>query len=741
MHLLRPHKSVGLLLPEEAGTGGPTTRVAQNLASPDSHEIPLTVLGGLVTYADPTSIPQGVSPDCSDVQFSPGGVFSRDGLKKVFAAPIYPTATRTYGKSYVDPTGVIRNLYFYSNGAITVENVTSVPGVETLLAQTAAPGCWAKSATAFGREYIAISDLLHGAEVPLQYDGTNLDRVTQDGPGSSPNVASIPLPAVDVAASASPLTFTIIEVDPENPDPGSGFFTQINVYTHAALTGLQIGQSVVITGTSTDFDGAWGPITGLFLGSENLIQITAYIPAGTVFWTGSATMTVQQGALQRQSNIVTATTTDPHQLQPGYQVQISNAAASQVGTAITSIVINNENLPGIATVTISLAAGQTSTGLSPGSSVAITGVKPAAVGTSISSIVRAAQIVTVVMTAATGLNPGAIVVVSGVTPATFNGIWTVLNVSTTTNAGDTFTYAQVDVDAAGSGGSTAINWPVPDTPTPTYFQVVAAPTATTFQIEVNYADGTWTTGLVTFAWDGTFFVQAVSNPQTQSGTDYLNFTYQQYGPDATGSAVSGNIIATPFGQAAPGQHQMQVFFITRQGYTTKPSPPVTFVANGGQYISVTNIPIGPANVIARVVAFTGAQGAYFFYLPSPPQVNGQLVGTATQINDNTTTFATIRLRRSDAFHWTRNLDLGQQSRKPDDSRRIAQLRKVRFAAHHLRSKKYDSELPEPRIQRRISSKRADNPDRMGRKPERRRDDHGIGTLRRGMADNGCAKCE
>jgi hypothetical protein len=35
--------------------------------------------------------------------------------------------------------------------------------------------------------------------------------------------------------------------------------------------------------------------------------------------------------------------------------------------------------------------------------------------------------------------------------------------------------------------------------------------------------------------------------------------------------------------------------------------------------------------------FTGADGAYFFYIPTVPQVNGTVVGTATQINDNVTT--------------------------------------------------------------------------------------------------------
>jgi hypothetical protein len=64
---------------------------------------------------------------------------------------------------------------------------------------------------------------------------------------------------------------------------------------------------------------------------------------------------------------------------------------------------------------------------------------------------------------------------------------------------------------------------------------------------------------------------------------------------------------------------------------------VQFEANGGQFISASNLAIGPPNIVARVLSFTGAQGALFFYIPILAQVNGQQVATATQINDNTST--------------------------------------------------------------------------------------------------------
>ena len=181
-------------------------------------EIPLDIFGSLVTETTAPTLPPGVSPDCQDVQFVPGSVASRACLRKVFATP-FPSGgpasqvpTVVYGKSFVTPTGDIENLYFDSNGILWWEDFTNSPGTYTQLA-TSTPGSYCKSVTAFGREYIAISDGLHGQEVPLQWDGTNLDRVTQDGPGAPPTVQSVALPSVAMA-SVSSIVLTLRESDP-----------------------------------------------------------------------------------------------------------------------------------------------------------------------------------------------------------------------------------------------------------------------------------------------------------------------------------------------------------------------------------------------------------------------------------------------------------------------------------------------------------------------------------------------
>jgi hypothetical protein len=590
-----------------------------NPSSPDTKEINLSTFGGLVTNMNPVSLPMGVSPDCSDCTFLPGGVFQRPCLRKAFTSAL-GTSTFVYGKTYVDPQNVIRNLYLDTLGNLWMENITT-SAVPVIIAVTT-PGSFAKSITAFGREYIAVSDGLHGQEVPLQYDGTNLDRVTQDGPGAPPTVASIALPSVAMVSSGAPLVLTVVEADPEGPD-GSGFFTSINLYTSSAVTGVTVGDPVTIAGNST-INGGPFTVLAIYPGTPNsLIQLSAYLDPSTVFGLGG-TATIPGSTMTRQENVVTVTTATPHQLQIGYQAQITGIPATVISNGVTSIVINNEDLPGIATVT-TLAAH----GLVPGAVVGLRGVYAVSVGNGITAVSLVNQVASVTTATAHGLQPGAVVSLLGT--ASLDGTVIVTQVPSST----VFCFTSVGANVTlGSGGHVFLIWPVPDADIPPQYEVIAAPTPLTFQIAVSYTDGTWTTGIVSFAWDGIFYVNGVSMPATPGGTDFTVFTYQQYGPNATTSSVG---TVTPHGQVAPGLKQVRVSFLTRQGAVTAPSPPTKVVCNGGQYLSVTNLPIGPSNVVARIIELTGAEGAYFFYIPAPPQVNGQIVGTATQINDNTST--------------------------------------------------------------------------------------------------------
>jgi len=578
----------------------------------------------------PIDLQDGGSPDNSDCVFAPGNVSSRPGLQKVFSSAFGGNVTITGAKSYIAPDGTIYNLYFDSSGKLYAENQTAAPGVRTQIYQVpASHGLYMRACSAFGRAYIAISDGNLGADVPLQFDGTFLDRITQDGPGAPPTVRSVALPASTMAVSAPPAVLTVVEVDPAGGPPG-GPYTTVNIFVSSTGSAL-VGGTAIIAGNSS-INGSFTilevyPGVG---GGNGLIVGAASLPIGTVFGLGGTCTLGSGSTMVRAANTVTVQTTAPHNLQVGYQAQISNVPASAVGGGITSIVVNNEATPGVATITTASVHG-----LVPGAFVTINGVSGVSVGGGISTLSRQGGIVTAQTVSAHGLAPGSAVTIAGASVSSFNTSTAVVTIP----GPNQFTYYQTDSDATATGGTVTLDWPILDTATPSYFEVQSAPTANKFTVALNYSDGTWTSGAVSFAWAGSFFVASVPNANT--------FTYQQYGPDATTAAVG---TVTPYGLAAPGKHQLRLSFLTRQGYQTKPSPPVTFEANGGQYISVSNVAIGPPNVVARILEFTGAEGSVWYYIPVPAQSNGQQVSTATQINDNTSTAAILDFSDNTLFN-------------------------------------------------------------------------------------------
>ncbi len=661
-------------------------------------EIPLETFGGRVTEMAPVDVPDGVSPDEQDNTFIPGAVLTRPCLDKVLTnAPANTTCT--YQKSFVTPTGAIKNLYLFSNGQLYWEDPGNAPGIGNLLF-TSTPGSYAKSATMFGREFIAISDGLHGQEMPLQWDGTTsyLERVTQDGPASIPTVTSVAPTSAQMVASPNTLTrngntVTANIATPVTPPLQIGYQVQISDVPDSNST------SVVQDNTSTyqvSPMNTWSLVSGqwrtnVFSGTTALSEFVASgfgfnVPSSaTVLGVvisfgancqGTPASTVAQVALWNASSGQIGTAKSPATAitnsivvesyggagdlwsgsltpsivnDPNFGFAVSCALGNRVflnfpftiqvyytlsgsGTVaiISSIVIDNEVAPGLALVTTTQPHG-----LAPEEYVSIVGVEPGTVA-NITAAQWSAGITTLTTSTNHNLTPGTVVQVGSVTTSTgttafsFNGTFTVETVPSPNQISYTqvpITAADPDViNATANTGSITIAWPVPDTPTPSYFQVESAPSPTTFYVPVSYANGTWTTGTVGYSWEGTFYVTNVISP--------TQFQYQQYGPNGSTTAIG---TVTPFGQAAPGFHLMRENYQTREGAVLKPGPYVKFVANGGQYLQIDNLNIGPSNITARILEFTGVDGAFFFYLPVPAQVNGQVVSTATQINDNTTT--------------------------------------------------------------------------------------------------------
>lgn len=183
-----------------------------------TRDVPLQLFGGLNTELAPADVPEGVSPDNQDVAYVPGSVSSRPCLTKLFSDAISGNVTVASIDTYIMPDGTALTLVLDSSGQLWKEDVFNAPGVLTLISQVT-PGSYARFQEADGRVYIAFSDGLHGNESPRQYDGTNFDRVSQDGPGASAEltVASVVENSQTLSAAGAGGAIIITTITPSDP--------------------------------------------------------------------------------------------------------------------------------------------------------------------------------------------------------------------------------------------------------------------------------------------------------------------------------------------------------------------------------------------------------------------------------------------------------------------------------------------------------------------------------------------
>src|SRR3989441_12093803 len=199
-----------------------------------SFDAPIEIFGGLVTDMSPADLPHGVSPDCQDVVFSNGGVATRPGLQALFG-PLAGNPAVNYIKPYKTLTATRRTMALDSNGVLYKE---TTPETLASVATGLAANAYANSTTLFGREYLAVSDGRTGNDLPRQFDDTNLDRVSQSGPGAGPASAA------DVVAGIASIA------------RNSNF---VNVTTQTAHNLLSGDQAVIagVTGGTTSFNGTF----------------------------------------------------------------------------------------------------------------------------------------------------------------------------------------------------------------------------------------------------------------------------------------------------------------------------------------------------------------------------------------------------------------------------------------------------------------------------------------------------
>ena len=256
-----------------------------------SVDTPIEIFGGLVTDMAPADLPHGVSPDCQDVIFSSGGVATRPGLQALFG-PLAGNPPVNYVKSYITPNETLRTMAQDGNGNLYKE---TTPGTLTQIASGLTPNAYANSTTLFGREYLATSDGMTGNDLPRQYDDTNLDRVSQGGPGGAPTVVdeNVNSAIVSSPSGATQPAPVAIVASPSGASE-NGYLVTI---TTSAAHGLSAGQTVTMAGVGVSgYNGTFAVV-----GAPSSTQFTYIAGAAGLANSGggtsaSATVTIQTTA-------------------------------------------------------------------------------------------------------------------------------------------------------------------------------------------------------------------------------------------------------------------------------------------------------------------------------------------------------------------------------------------------------------------------------------------------------------
>lgn len=490
------------------------------------------------------------------------------------------TGNFNYIKTFEQDDGQINTLALDSTGILWQENVSQSPGVLSSYDDLILPGSYCKSCTEEDEEWMAFSNLLMGTDIPRH--GSNLDRISQVGPGVGPVVVGQTggTSIFNIVASPNGLTQQAAYSDPGNP----GHFFAVN--WSAGPTSTAAGN--ILTIFYQDAVVYTSPYQYLEVGGAVYIDITA--PSGLTALTGT------------------------------YLV-------ASIGQAIP---------PGGGDACWYFTVQTTSTGR-----IEVLGGGTA--GTFQMSLA------TMTLTANAPIQGGDQVTLAGVTTATWDGAYTILNTlnggqynitntSLTSNVA-TYNYTPIGTSPSITAGEQVTvtgctNGPIVNGTS--IFNVtnatVVSATASTFTLNITASNVTSAAETANAIVNGTIF-------QFDPGLNFANTaTDPIYGN-------SGGGTATIAGQLGAGVRQAVTIFQTRNGFLTAPSPPVVFETTGSTTtLQCSQIALGPPNVIARIVAFTGGGGGNFFYIPVPVTIQGTgqpTTYTSTVINDNVTTQATF----------------------------------------------------------------------------------------------------
>jgi IPT/TIG domain len=484
-----------------------------------------------------------------------------------------------YIKTFEQDNKQVNTLALDASGVLWEEDVTSNPGVLNVYDPLILPGSFCRSVTAEDEEWMVFSNLIAGTDIPRH--GSNLDRISQVGPGAGPLVVgqSGGTNVYDIVASPNGVTQAPAMSDPHVP----GHFA---VNWSAGPFSTAPGQVLTIYYSENAF---YPPDPLVLVGGAVYLDFTA--PTVLVGLTGTYIVTsVGVGLNPGGSNVANFFTVQT--------LSTGNANIPAAGAVDGTYEMT------LATLTLTSPAL-----IQVGDQVTLAGVSASAWdGTyTILETVNGGQY-QITSTSLTG------------NVATYN--YTPVGTSPNIAAGE-----QVTVSGCTNGpivnGTSIFNV--------TNANVVSA-TASQFTIALNGANVTTAAEAAQALINGTIF-------QFDPGLTFANTTTDPiYGNSGGGTAT----VAGPLGA---GVRQAVTIFQMPEGYQTAPSPPTIFEnTTSASTLQVSGIAIGPPTCLGRIVGFTGANGGNFFYIPIPVTIQGTgqpTTYTSTVINDNVTTQATF----------------------------------------------------------------------------------------------------
>lgn len=491
-----------------------------------------------------------------------------------------------YVTTFQDSFGNIRTMALDAAGQWWVENVNSSPDNLVPLFSGPPAGSFANSFTAESRQYIAYSDLSQGIYVPQQYTGQWTDQVSQVGPGAAPDFTTI---------TTGSLTYAISTItQPAQHSYGFSYFLQ------SSGPGSQsAGNTVTVYYADSTVTTADADLVNAF-NSGNPVYVY------TTFTGGPAT-------------------------QGPYTVQVTSVGEGQPPGQPRQFFYFTYNVP---TSQFIYYKGSGHSGYT------VTYQRSLATMTTSVPV--------------PGLEIGGVAAVTGSSVANYDSNWTITQ---TPNAGSV-TITQTVV----SGGIATFSYTLINGAVPAAGQIITTTGTNNANGKLNFAQATIDTA--SGGTTGTFTIDVSlpdSAPETESGLGDTAGTIFDFDPGALvvgsatspiyGNATGGTITFNATGQfMTAGTRKGSVFFIDRNGYWTRPAPPVDFSGAGSiTGIHAANIPIGPPNIVARAIILTeaganGVPGANFFTLPTQQQYivnNVTYTASSLFINDNVTTSATF----------------------------------------------------------------------------------------------------